>query len=104
MCYYRLCSLVKQGDNVLGSIRLSVRALTPELLTYDLDIQDVGRDCRSRSQVKIKCQKLCFDIAVTLLQGQRSGSRSKVEVERSGSSSKVEVKVTGQVQRSRSIF
>ena len=35
-----------------------------------------------RSKVKVKCQKLSFDITVTLLQGQgqRLGSRSKVEV------------------------
>ncbi len=39
--------------------------------------------------------KLCFDINVTLLQGQG---------QRSGSRSNLKVKVTGQGQRSRSIF
>ena len=36
---------------------------------------------------------MCFDITVTFIQGQRSGSRSKVGV-----------KVTGQGQRSRLLF
>ena len=48
-----------------------------------------------RSKVKVKCQKSCFGVTVALLngQGQRSWSRSKVEI-----------KVMGHGQRSRSNF
>ncbi len=62
----------------------------------DLDLGQAGIVGQGRrSKVKVKCQKSCFSITVTLLkaQGQRSGSRSKVET-----------KVIGQGQRSRSNF
>ncbi len=60
----------------------------------DLDLGQVGIECQGRrSKVKVKSQKSCFYITVTLLQGQG---------QRSGSRSKIRFKVTGQDQWSRS--
>ena len=63
-------------------------------IEVDLDLSQAGIEGQGRrSKVKVTCQKSCFGINVALLIGQRSGSRSKVEI-----------KVIGHGQRSRSNF
>ncbi len=73
--------IAKQGDNALGSVRLCVRffALSRlNRLTYDLhldfcmgvdlDLGQVGYVGQGRKlKVKVKCQRLCFYLAFTLL-------------------------------------
>ncbi len=63
----------------------------------DLNLGYAGNVGQDRwSKVKVKCPKLCFDITVTLLQGQRSGSRSMVRrVQGHGSRLNIKVKLLG---------